>query len=54
MGVLHLVNNLPMLFKELQDEEIVLPVNICSQHEQYFEQCLKWQYYNPEVKGHYF
>lgn len=43
-----------MLVKELQDEEIGLPVNIIRQHEQYFEQCLKWQYYNPAVKGHYF
>jgi hypothetical protein len=42
------------VFKEVQDEEVGFPVNISRQHEQYFKQCLKWQYYNPIIRRHFF
>jgi capsular polysaccharide biosynthesis protein len=40
--------------KTPQNITIPLPQNITSQHEKYFEQCLKWKYNLPRIKTHFF
>lgn len=43
-----------MEFKESHDVQIGFPLNIRKDHQQYFERCLNWQYYNPNIKVHFF
>lgn len=37
-----------------QHIEINLPENITREHEQYFEQCVQWEYNNPSIKTYFF
>jgi hypothetical protein len=40
--------------KASQYIKINLPENITGKHEQYFEQCVQWEYNNPGIKVHFF